>query len=336
MANLTVGAPPLPERIATLIEILLASVPDPVQARRFLTRLRIESPAAFERFASSPAALRYAIVTFSYSSFLAETILRYPEWLLQVATSGDLHRVLSAEEISARLIDFLGAEASAAPSPLALARFRRRILLRILLRDVLGMGTLSDIAEELSNLSDAILEYAYQGIRRELSARHGVPMYEGPDGKRHECGFAVISLGKLGGKELNYSSDIDLMFLYSANGHTNGADRIANKEFFKKLANLYTELLSTYTAEGFCYRVDLRLRPDGRLGEVCISLDGARDYYKKRGRDWELQMLIKARVSAGDRELGRGLLDFVEPMIYSTTTDFQRRRVGLRDARADR
>src|SRR5207302_8498322 len=107
------------------------------------------------------------------------------------------------------------------------------------------------------------------------------------------------------GKELNYSSDIDLMFSYTANGQTDGPQPITNKEFFKKVANRYTELLSTYTTEGFCYRVDLRLRPDGRHGEVCISLDRARDYYRNRARDWELQMLIKARVSAGDRRLGQ-------------------------------
>src|SRR5205823_2083271 len=272
-----------------------------------------ESPAAFERISSSAAALRYAIVTFSYSNFLGETVLRYPEWLLQIATAGDLHRALSAEEISGRLKDFLGDEAGAEPSPLDLARFRRRCLLRILLRDVLGMDTLSGIAEELSNISDAILECAYQGIHRDLVARHGEP---------RDGGFSVISLGKLGGKELNYSSDIDLMFIYRSNGQTSGPAPVSNKEFYKKLSNRYTELLSTYTPSGFCYRVDLRLRPDGRHGEVCISLDGARDYYRRRGRDWELQMLIKARVSVGDRDLGRELLDFVEPMIYSTTTDF--------------
>jgi glutamate-ammonia-ligase adenylyltransferase len=301
---------------------LLASVPDPAQARHFLNRLERESPAAFERIVSSPAALRYSIVTFSYSNFLGEAILRYPEWLLQAATSGDLHRVLSAEEISDKLREFLGGEASQPPTSLALARFRRRILLRILLRDVLVMGSLSEVTEELSNLSDALLEFAYCGIHRELVARHGLPRYTDIDGERRECGFAVISLGKLGGKELNYSSDIDLMFIYTANGQTDGPQPITNKEFFKKVANRYTELLSTYTTEGFCYRVDLRLRPDGRHGEVCISLDGARDYYRNRARDWELQMLIKARVSAGDRRLGQELLDFVEPIIYSTTTDF--------------
>jgi glutamate-ammonia-ligase adenylyltransferase len=322
LAKLTSSPHTLPERIATRIEILLASSPDPAQARHFLNRLERESPAAFERISSSAAALRFCIAAFSYSNFLGSAILRYPEWLLQVGSGGDLHRVLTPEEIAGKLAEFLGPEAAGPPSALALARFRRRMLLRILLRDVLGMGTLSEVAEELSNLSDAVLESAYQGVRRELAVRHGVPLYVDLDGEARECGFTVISLGKLGGKELNYSSDIDLMFVYTANGFTDGAEPISNKEFFKKVANRYIELLSTYTPEGFCYRVDLRLRPDGRHGEVCISLDGARQYYKSRGRDWELQMLIKARVSAGDRELGRELLEYVEPMTYSTTTDF--------------
>ena len=97
---------------------------------------------------------------------------------------------------------------------------------------------------------------------------------------------------------------------------------ITNKEFFKKVANLYTELLSTYTPEGMCYRVDLRLRPDGRLGEICLSVDGARRYYANRARDWELQMLIKARVAAGEPGPGRELLESVEPLIYASTLDF--------------
>ena len=136
------------------------------------------------------------------------------------------------------------------------------------------------------------------------------------------CGFSVIALGKLGGRELNYSSDIDLMFLYADNGETSGPEKITNKEFAKRVANRCTELLSTYTSEGLCYRVDLRLRPEGSLGEVCLSLSGACDYYAKRARDWELQMLIKARVAAGDAATGQALLDFVEPSIYSTTLDF--------------
>lgn len=307
----------VPERVLTRIQLLLATVPDPDQAIRYLERFEKESPAAFHRISSSAAALRFLITTFSYSKFLSECILSRSEWLLQLAVSGDLHRVLSQEEFEQRLLEFLGANAAGVPAPQELARFRRQQLLRIMLRDVLGLATLSDVTEELSNLADAILDLCYRHIREDLVRRHGEPRAGDERGA-----FSILSLGKLGGKELNYSSDIDLMFVYSGNGETDGPNSITNKEFFKKVANQCTDLLSTYTADGMCYRVDLRLRPDGRLGEVCISLDGAKSYYETRARDWEKQMLIKARVSAGDRSPGRELLDFVEPLIYSSSLDF--------------
>src|ERR1700691_2542377 len=313
----------IPERIRARIQSLLAAVPDPDEALHFLERMRQDRPAAFNRITSSTAALRCLITTFSYSRFLSEAVLQHPEWLLQAADPGDLHRMLSAEEFAERLLQFRAAEGPDQPAPVTLARFRRRQSLRILLRDVLELAALADITGELSNLADAILDFAYRQIRAQLTARHGEPSFEGPDGQRRECGFAVIALGKLGGQELNYSSDVDLMFVYSGNGETAGPEVVTNKEFFKKIANQYTELLSTYTADGSCYRVDLRLRPDGRLGEVCISLDGAKRYYQERARDWEKQMLIKARVCAGDLSLGRELLEFVEPLIYSSTLDFR-------------
>jgi glutamate-ammonia-ligase adenylyltransferase len=151
-----------------------------------------------------------------------------------------------------------------------------------------------------------------------------VPQWAPDGGALRTCGFAVLALGKLGGRELNYSSDIDLMFVYDGNGETSGPESISNKEFFKKLSTQLTDLLSRHTSQGMCYRVDLRLRPEGALGEVCISQEGAQAYYRSRARDWELQMLIKARVAAGEREPGRRLLDFVEPLIYSTTLDFSK------------
>src|SRR5208283_2828427 len=172
-----------------------------------------------------------------------------------------------------------------------------------------------EITEELSNLADAIIGAACRAVRDELEGRFGVPRLADGSG----CGFAVLALGKLGGRELNYSSDIDLMFLYQGPGETDGLPGVSNKEFYKKVANRLTELLGTYTSLGLIYRVDLRLRPDGRLGDVCLSLESAKQYYEKRARDWELQMLIKARCAAGDAELGRALLDWVQPMIYSTS-----------------
>src|SRR6185369_8642824 len=205
------------------------------------------------------------------------------------------------------------------PPPVDFARFRRRQILRIMIRDVMGLGTLPEITAELTAVADVIVESAYKRIYQDLVLQHGPPRTEDRGEESH---FAVIALGKMGAEELNYSSDIDLMFLYSANGQTSGPVSISNKEFFKRASNQLTGLLSAYSAEGMCYRVDLRLRPDGTLGEVCISVDGAQNYYAKRARDWELQMLIKARVAAGHHPTGRALLDFVEPRIYSTSLDF--------------
>ena len=295
---------------------LTAAAPNPASARDFLERLRQLFPSAYRRIVATPAALRCAVSLFSYSRFLSEAVLRDPERLLHVAASPTFNSVLTLENYRERLYSFLGA---GVPSAVDFARFRRRQLLRILLRDVLGAATLSDVTEELSNLADAILDVAYRCIRAELVARHGEPRLE--DGAL--CGFSVVSLGKLGGKELNYSSDIDLMFVYGGNGETDGPAVLTNKEFYKKVANQYTALLSTYTAEGQCYRVDLRLRPDGTLGEIAVSEDGARAYYSERARDWEKQMLIKARISAGETEPGAALLEFVEPLIYQSSLDFR-------------
>ena len=298
------------------LNLLLEGAPDPTRSRACLDRLRSESPAQFERVANSPAALRCAVSLFSYSHFLSDSVLQDPDCILRVANSGSFHRVLSVEDYQDRLAEFLG---DAPPAAVDFARFRRRQLLRILLRDVQGVATLANITEELSNLADAILDSAFRHIRAEIAARHGEPRLD----NGAPCGFSVISLGKLGGKELNYSSDIDLMFVYGGPGETSGLDVVTNKEFYKKVANEFTALLSSYTAEGQCYRVDLRLRPDGAGGEVCISEEAARAYYSERARDWEKQMLIKARLSAGDTEPGAVLLEAVEPLIYQSSLDFR-------------
>jgi len=301
------------------LEMLLTSAADPDAAVHYLASLKQQQPDAFGRLASSQTGLKYLIAVFSHSRFLSDEVLQNPQWVEQLA---EMDRVLTASEYKKRLGKFLKLRPAEIPNALSLALFRRQQILRILLRDVLGLGALSETTEELSNLADAILDVSYKRIRAQLIAKHGVPEYVDEDGERRECGMSVIALGKLGGRELNYSSDVDLMFVYKANGETNGEHKISNKEFYKKVANQYTDLLSTYTAEGLCYRVDLRLRPDGRLGEVSISLDGAKSYYQTRARDWELQMLIKARVAAGHPQAGRELLELADPLIYSTTLDF--------------
>ncbi len=308
----------LPSEQQDRLKAFLGAAPDPDTAIHYLVSLK-QQHQDLERLLHSPSGLQHFVTVTSFSRFLSEEILQNPQWLEDVS---EMNRALTASEFKKRLNKFLRDQPQEKPLAFSLALFRRQQILRILLRDVLGLGSLSETTEELSNLADAILHISYKRIRADLVERHGTPRYVDENGETRKCGMSVIALGKLGGRELNYSSDIDLMFVYAANGETDGEHPISNKEFYKKVANQYTELLSTYTAEGLCYRVDLRLRPDGSLGEVCISLDGAKSYYQTRARDWELQMLIKARVAAGDPEAGRELLRTVEPLIYSSTLDF--------------
>ncbi|HEX4802940.1 MAG TPA: hypothetical protein VFV14_05490, partial [Myxococcaceae bacterium] len=293
---------------------LLSVSPSPEQCLHYLALLRERHPADFDYLTGTLAGTRFSLAVFGYSQFLANEVVEHPGWLAAVLEASDLHRVAGGDEFKARLKASLS---PGIPPPLEFARFRRREILRILVRDVLRLGTLPEITAELTSLAGAIVETAYERIEAGLIEHYGTP--RSPAGDAH---FAVLALGKMGGEELNYSSDIDLMFLYSENGETSGTRTITNKEFFQRAANQLTALLSTYTAEGMCYRVDLRLRPDGSLGEVSIPLEGAKRYYAERARDWELQMMIKARVAAGHRPTGRALLEFVEPRIYKTTLDF--------------
>jgi glutamate-ammonia-ligase adenylyltransferase len=303
----------LSEELQAGLCALLKACPDPDQALHFFDRLQRERPEAFDRLAESNTALQVLVSVFSYSRFLSEAVLVHPVWVDELVRSGDLYRVLTAEDYAERLEAELDAAGQRLPAALSLATFRRRQILRIMARDVMGLCTLPETTGEISGLADAVLDVAYRRITEDLTARYGRPS---------DDGFSVLSLGKLGGQELNYSSDIDLMFVYGNGGETTGPNRISNKEFYKKVANQLTDLLSTYTGAGIPYRVDLRLRPDGRLGEVCMSVDGAKTYYQGRARDWELQMLIKARVSAGERKPGQELLEFADPLIYSSTLDF--------------
>jgi [glutamine synthetase] adenylyltransferase / [glutamine synthetase]-adenylyl-L-tyrosine phosphorylase len=250
------------------------------------------------------------------SHFLSREIRRHPEWLPQWLESGALHRGLTRDDY-VHLADELPQDGSIAPA-LLLARHRHRCLLRILIRDALGFALLAETTEEISLLADSILDWGCRYVRRDLELRYGQARNEAG----RAAGFSVLALGKLGGMELNYSSDVDLLYLYEGAGETAGPARISNKEFFAKLAHQLTQLLSQHSEAGICYRVDLRLRPDGSLGEVASSLDSAKVYYAQRARDWELQMMIKARVAAGDLQPGQDLLDFVEPLTYSTSTDF--------------
>ncbi len=213
--------------------------------------------------------------------------------------------------------------------------------MRIAYGDIIRQLSLKTVTNQISYLADAVLEAALHAARRKLLAQRGTPL--GPDGR--PARFVVLAMGKLGGLELNYSSDIDLLFLYDYDGKTDGQRPITNEEFFDQLARELVRLTTERTELGSVYRVDLRLRPEGERGPMVISMESALNYYDLRGRTWERQALIKARPVAGSRELGEEFLQRLTPWIfrrYLTATDIAgikalKRRIEqqTRQARAD-
>ncbi len=194
----------------------------------------------------------------------------------------------------------------------ALRRFKHRETLRIAYGDIIREQSLQTVTHQISYLADAILEAALRAAWRRLQQQRGTP--RAPDGSRAR--FVVLAMGKLGGDELNYSSDIDLIFLAECEGKTDGPRSISHSEFFDRLAKELVRLLTEKTELGSPYRVDLRLRPDGQRGPMVPTVSGALNYYDLRGRTWERQAYIKARPVAGDLDLGREFLDQLQPWIY--------------------
>ena len=191
-------------------------------------------------------------------------------------------------------------------------RFRRRETLRVGYNDIVRGLPLELITLDLSHMADACVEAAYRLARRRAEARHGVPRGRDASPAR----FVVLGLGKLGGEELNYSSDIDLIFLYDDEGQTDGPRAVSNAEFFARMGGDLVRLLADHSSLGQAYRVDMRLRPEGDQGALARSLAATLGYYETTGRTWERQALIKCRPVAGDLDLGREFLDAIEPFVY--------------------
>ena len=305
---------------------LLSESPDPDGALNLLERYSAEAPAdVLGDLARFPTALTYLVAIFGYSASLAETFLADPGLPVQFARDRNFTKLKSKEDLMQDYARF----ATTTPElwlSAQLAHFKRRNYLRIVLKDVLHLSTLGETTLELSALADVILANALLYCDQELEKRYGQPQYRDAQGRIVRSGFSIVSLGKLGGNELNYSSDIDLLFLYSHDGETAGGSEpdsvVANKEYFVRLAHAITRTITQMTPQGQVFRVDLRLRPEGEQGDLAISLKSALEYYEHRARDWELQMLIKARHSAGDPKLTREFLRAVEPRIYGAATDF--------------
>ena len=310
-----------------LVQILVDS-PDPDAAVVMLGRLLEDSSgAAAAALSSDPILLRHTCLLFGHSRWLGETLIQNVDLLKRLGRRSELNHCLSREEFREEFSRFQ-ARSHGRDSSLLLARFRKREYVRILLRDVLGVAGLAETTEEISALSDALLEEAVSAVHTEQTRRHGLPRCVDLHGRQHECRFAVVALGKLGGSELNYSSDVDLLFLFDADNEP-PKTQITNREFFIRLAQRTTELLSHPTPEGQVFRIDLRLRPQGHEGELAVALGQAVRYYSEVAQDWELQAMIKARHSAGDSALSKEFISAVAPFVYRPDVNFAAIKTAL-------
>ena len=298
----------------------LAAAADPDMALNNLERYAavVDRTVLFRTLAAHPGAAHLLARLGGASQFLADALRRRPSslaWLLEPRTM----RVWLADDLAADLAQALAPFEAREARMNALRRFKYRHLLRVGARDLLGDADLSTTTAELSHLADVCLAEALRMAQAEVGRDWGVP--RDPDGGT--TGLAVIGMGKLGGEELNYSSDIDLMFVYGADGVTAGGPggRVDNGEYFARVCREVVALLEAATDEGYAFRVDLRLRPEGRMGAICLSLDRYRDYYHDRAELWERQALLKARVSAGDPAVGARFMDLVRDTVYRPGVD---------------
>jgi len=295
-----------PERLAGFLEVLLESASASVDPDAALTHFAhyLEAvPSALNLLSflqEDPRAADLLIGILGASPFLSQILIRNPEYLYWMAESN------RAERIRERSYFFEEAAKSVRPfetlndSMNALRRFKRRESLRIGAQDLLGLSTMTQTVSQVSSLADSVLETTFQVLARE---RFGGSI----------SGFLVVALGKLGGEELNFSSDIDLLFLYEDDAH--------QREMLK-FAREYSRLLGEHSPEGHLYRIDLRLRPMGGRGEIAYSEKAVRHYYQTWADTMDRLALIKCRPVAGDLELGRRFLKTAHNFVFKSFQDY--------------
>ncbi|MEX1993763.1 MAG: bifunctional [glutamate--ammonia ligase]-adenylyl-L-tyrosine phosphorylase/[glutamate--ammonia-ligase] adenylyltransferase [Steroidobacteraceae bacterium] len=265
-----------------------------------------------------PAVAGQLPAVFAASGFVAEAAIREPALIAELAATGELDRPPTPGAIDGAARALASATLEEAAFMDGLRRLRRRELVRIAWRDLTAAAPLTEVLGELSELADAAIGAALGFAHRSLHERYGEP--------RSAAGTAqeliVLGMGKLGGRELNFSSDIDLVFLYPEPGETDGRRPIANEDYFTRLGQALIRLLDARTAEGFVFRVDMRLRPFGEPGPLVASFGAFEDYLQQHGRDWERYAWVKARAITGVARY-RALYDeVVRPFVYRRYLDF--------------
>ena len=333
------GDPHQRRQLADILPALLEAIgrtADPDQALNHWERWLasgVSRSAVFEYLRSAPRMLDLVCAIFGNSDSLAFTLVRDPLLLYWLAQQHVLSTAPTRAGMDRTIRQSLEGVTATELRLDLLRRFRRREMLRIGVRDLVRLADVVETTASLSDLASVLIDAAYRIVDTDLRARHGIPMHQNRQGRWVETGFTVIAMGKLGGHELNYSSDVDV--LYVCESHEGGTRpaasgrakvkgpkprRLSNEEYFEILARELTKALTEQTHEGYVYRVDLRLRAEGSVGQLTRSLDDYAKYYRTRGQVWERLALLKAWPIAGSKEVGRSFIKLVRPFVLAPTS----------------
>lgn len=319
------GEPASRKALATVLPKVLASLAhtaDPDQALNEWERYvdsGINRLQLFHYLAVVPHVIEVLGTAFGNSPAMAQTFIRDPLLVYWIEDDRVLLRRTGRSDLLANLRASLSAVTSFEARCEALRRFKRREMLRIGIRDLLGIASPVETYTVLSELASSVIHAAYKLVDEELRKRFGDFGPSSSTGGQSD-GFSVLAMGKLGGWELNYSSDVDLIYVYHApQGKTKagkGQTSISRKLYCETLARELTAVLTAPTAEGALFRVDLRLRPEGMVGPLASSVEDALHYYKFRGRTWERLAFLKAKPIAGNIRVGQALIRGLATFVY--------------------
>jgi glutamate-ammonia-ligase adenylyltransferase len=333
------GDPHQRRQLAEILPALLEAIgrtADPDQALNHWERWLasgVSRSAVLEYLRSAPRMLDLVCAIFGNSDSLAFTLVRDPLLLYWLAQQNVLSTAPTRAGMERMIRQSLEGVTATELRLDALRRFRRREMLRIGVRDLVRLADVVETTASLSDLASVLIDAAYRIVDADLRARHGIPMHQNQQGRWVETGFTVIAMGKLGGHELNYSSDVDVLYVCESHeGETRPAASgrakaktpaqrvLSNEEYFEILARELTKALTVQTHEGYVYRVDLRLRAEGSVGQLTRSLDDYAKYYRTRGQVWERLALLKAWPIAGSQEVGRSFIKMVRPFVLAPSS----------------
>ncbi len=322
---------------------VVKSAADPQWVNHFLDLLSA-TPAGAELQKMSDEQARILVALFSGSRALGGLLVANPGWL-SMLEAGRLKYPRRAQGFQREVEGWLKPKLAARDYTGALTelrRFKQREMLRIAARDLARLGNVVEITREISDVADVCLNAVWRICRQQFFEKFGRPYHQDAEGNWQPTEFCVLGMGKLGGQELNYSSDVDVLFLYNDEGQvfkeppTPGKaprSTLSSHQFFNKLAEAFAAEVSRVTAEGFLFRIDLRLRPEGDAGPLARSLESYENYYAQWGQTWERMILIKARCVAGDEGLAAEFLEMIQSFRFppSLSADVLREVAAVKD-----